>query len=189
MQYTGDPDDVCPISFVPVAELEHPVGFDARHAFECECIVEWLTVHKCTNPITGQTVAAVSVASVLHPLIVGTKSNVAETHRMLSIAGMTVGTTSWQQKVQNDVKLIFLHLLLAVIGYVVPTKPVHWMLVAAVAAFLRTDYPNFGPVAVLQGIAVSCCHLSCGSLEVNFVLLVYKFMLDFVTIVLGYDIV
>ena len=41
MNFSGDiSEDVCVISFLPVVELEHPVGFDSRHAFECECIVQ-----------------------------------------------------------------------------------------------------------------------------------------------------
>ena len=70
--YTGDiKNNVCPISFIPVKDLEHPVGFDTEHAFECECIVRWLTQHRCINPVTGKVLGPVPVASVLRPLVIG----------------------------------------------------------------------------------------------------------------------
>jgi hypothetical protein len=53
MKYTGDRDDVCAISLIPVAQLKHPVGFEPNHAFDCESIVEWITQHRNINPITG----------------------------------------------------------------------------------------------------------------------------------------
>ena len=87
VEYTGNLDDVCPISFTPVNEILHPVGFDAKHAFECDMIVMWLTKHKARNPFTSLEVNG-PVASVLHPLIIaGDDSHVQETTGMLQRAG------------------------------------------------------------------------------------------------------
>ena len=87
MEYTGNLDDVCPISFTPVSEILHPVGFNAKNAFECDMIVGWLTEHNARNPLTSSEVRG-PVASVLHPLIIaGDDSHVQETMGMLQRAG------------------------------------------------------------------------------------------------------
>ena len=87
VEYTGCLDEVCPISFTPVSEILHPVGFDAKNAFECDMIVGWLTAHHPRNPLTSSEVRG-PVASVLHPLIVaGDHSHVQETMGMLQRAG------------------------------------------------------------------------------------------------------
>ena len=87
MEYTGDLDDVCPISFTPVNEIQHPVGFNAKNAFECDMIVGWLTEHNARSPLTNSEVNG-PVASVLHPLIIaGDDSHVQETMGMLQRAG------------------------------------------------------------------------------------------------------
>jgi hypothetical protein len=92
MLYTGDAADFCPISFAPVCDLEQPVGFDAGHAFECECIVEWLTLHRSTNPLTGKDFSGALLADILHPLIVcGNNEHVPETLLVLSNAGRAIG--------------------------------------------------------------------------------------------------
>ena len=93
MLYTGDPHDICAISFTPVADIEHPVGFDSTHAFECECIVEWLTKSRCTNPITSEIIGPVPISSVLKPLIIGESFNVdtvEHTIEILKTAGNAV---------------------------------------------------------------------------------------------------
>ena len=87
VEYTGDLDDVCPISFTSVNEISHPVGFNAKHAFECDMIVGWLAEHNARNPLTNSEVNG-PVASVLHPLIIaGDDSHVQETMGMLQRAG------------------------------------------------------------------------------------------------------
>jgi hypothetical protein len=102
MLYTGDDSDVCAISFTPVGEIEQPVGFDSAHAYECECIVEWLTTQRSSNPMTGECIPpATPVAAVLHPLIVTDDAHVASTQAALDRAGLTVGgagAVSWKAK-------------------------------------------------------------------------------------------
>jgi len=89
MNFSGDiSEDVCVISFLPVVQLEHPVGFDSRHAFECECIVQWLTHFRATHPVTGQTFPPGPVAALLHPLVVdGHEEHVNATQEMLDRGG------------------------------------------------------------------------------------------------------
>ena len=87
MQFTGDIEDVCPISFAPVREIANPVGFESDHAFECDDIVLWITQHKACNPVTTLPIEG-KVADVLHPLIVdGDDTHVNETCIKLSQAG------------------------------------------------------------------------------------------------------
>ncbi len=102
MRYTGDADkDVCAITCVPVKELSRPVGFDAAHAFECEAIVEWITKHRRTNPMTGLPLPIAAVAHLLHPLIIvddaSHAARVPETQLLLDRAGWT--TTAGATKV------------------------------------------------------------------------------------------
>jgi hypothetical protein len=103
MRYTGDADkDVCAITCVPVKELSRPVGFDAAHAFECEAIVEWITKHRRTNPMTGLPLPPnTAVARLLHPLIIvddaSHAARVPETQLLLDRAGWT--TTAGADKV------------------------------------------------------------------------------------------
>ena len=90
MEYIGDADtSMCVISFLPVSQLERPVGFDSRHAFECEYVVRWLTRFQGTHPVTGQMIQqGTSISSVLHPLIVnGRREHVAGTEHLLKRAG------------------------------------------------------------------------------------------------------
>jgi hypothetical protein len=91
MEFIGDVDDRCVISFLPVAELQRPVGFDGRHAFECESIVDWLCNYRATHPVTGQTIPKQPLSSVLHPLVVnGNDAHVSETQRVLLQSGWTM---------------------------------------------------------------------------------------------------
>lgn len=97
MQYSGDLNDVCPISFTPVAEIERPVGFDSVHAFECHCIVEWLTKHRCINPVTSEVIGAVPISSVLQPLIIDKivdASELQHTIQILCEAGTAIDSES-----------------------------------------------------------------------------------------------
>lgn len=112
MLYTGDPHDVCAISFTPVANIEHPVGFDSAHAFECECIVEWLTKLRCINPVTSQVLGPVPISSVLHPLIIGERIDVSKletTAKILNEAGNAIDSesdTKVNKKITNEIQLI-----------------------------------------------------------------------------------
>jgi hypothetical protein len=95
--YTGDPSDVCAISFTPFSDIAHPVGFDTKHAFECEYIVNWLTIGRCTNPITGEILGPVPISSLLHPLVVGEcldSSSMEHTIKILEDAGNAIDSES-----------------------------------------------------------------------------------------------
>lgn len=88
MEFTGDADDVCPISFVSVRSLAHPVGFDAGHAYECDSAVIWITQHQPSNPLTAVRLQGTRVDEVLHPLIVeGDDAHVDATRAKLQEAG------------------------------------------------------------------------------------------------------
>ena len=154
MQYNGDLDDTCVISFLPVTELERPVGFDSRRAFECESVVHWLTQYRATHPITGQRLCreAQPVASVLHPLIInGRSDHVASTTKILERAGKTihlepvVGTTA---KLASDALIGLVGLLLSC-GF--------WRDLAAivvVALMFCSHYPrNGGLIALVVAVA------------------------------------
>ena len=94
MLYTGDVNDTCVISFLPVTELERPVGFDGRHAFECESVVHWLTQYRGTHPVTGLVIQPHQlISSVLHPLIVnGRIDHLAGTRHRLECAGSVINS-------------------------------------------------------------------------------------------------
>jgi hypothetical protein len=83
-------EDVCPISFVPIKSISRPVGFDSMHAFECECIVEWLINHRCINPVTGQELGPVPIWTILYPLIIEDSGHLAQTISILSNAGTAI---------------------------------------------------------------------------------------------------
>ena len=106
MLYTGDRSDTCAISFAPLSDIEQPVGFDSAHAFECECIVEWLAKHRSSNPMTGERIPPrTPIASLLRPLIVIEGIHVAQTQEILDRAGCTIGTCNTEAKVCWKVKL------------------------------------------------------------------------------------
>ena len=86
--FTGDTDDRCAITFAPVSELEHPVGFESTHAYECDSLIEWLRVRP-TNPITAQEIACDSfIVDVVQPLIVqGDCAHLESTRSKLARAG------------------------------------------------------------------------------------------------------
>jgi len=91
MEFIGDVDDRCVITFLPVAELQRPVGFDGRHAFECESIVDWLRNHRAAHPVTGQMIQKQPISSILHPLVVnGDDAHVSETQCVLLQSGWTI---------------------------------------------------------------------------------------------------
>ncbi len=92
MLFTGSSDDRCVISFLPVTELERPVGFDGRHAFECELVVNWLTRFRNTHPITGRLIKPhMPVSQVLHALVIdGRRDHLTETQQMLARSGLVI---------------------------------------------------------------------------------------------------
>jgi hypothetical protein len=102
MEFLGDVDDRCVISFLPVADLQRPVGFDGRHAFECECIVDWLCNYRATHPVTGQAIPKQPLSSVLHPLVVnGNDAHVSETQCVLLRSGWTIDSEARPAVVSN----------------------------------------------------------------------------------------
>jgi hypothetical protein len=102
MQFIGDETDRCVISFLPVTELERPVGFDDRHAFECVSILEWLQTYRAAHPITGDVIRRQRASAVLHPLIInGDASHVPDTHFLLLRAGW-IGDTEAQPAAVSD---------------------------------------------------------------------------------------
>jgi len=105
MQYTGDPNDMCSISFTKVKDIERPVGFDSAHAFECECIVEWLSKGRCINPITSQVLGPVRISSVLHPLKVTeivNESEIQKTVEILEAAGNAIDSENTSKRYQLE---------------------------------------------------------------------------------------
>ena len=117
MLYTGDSSDVCAISFTPLSDIEQPVGFDSAHAFECECIVDWLTKHRSSNPMTGECIPPQTpIASLLRPLIIieGDNARIAKTQAVLDGAGCTIDTCNteaavgWKKKLGWDVVFVVL---------------------------------------------------------------------------------
>jgi hypothetical protein len=58
MLFKGGVEDRCPISFVQVLDIDsdNPVGFDEKHVFECDALVEWLAQHKPSNLMTTKMV-------------------------------------------------------------------------------------------------------------------------------------
>jgi hypothetical protein len=52
--YTGQPDELCPITLLPFCELEHPVVIlpDSEYPFELRELVHWLKVRR-VNPRTN----------------------------------------------------------------------------------------------------------------------------------------
>jgi hypothetical protein len=138
MIFTGDRLDKCAISFTPVDEIEQPVGFDSAHAFECECIVEWLTTHRSSNPMTGESIPpATPVASILRPLIIreGLDAHVVETQAALDRSGMTVG------------------------GETADVIPVHWMVKFGWDTWFAICFTlvNFSGGYSIMNILLLCC--------------------------------
>ena len=87
MLFTGDNEDRCPISFARATDIQNPVGFNSKHAFECNMLVYWLTRRNPVNPITAGTVHG-KISDILHPLIVeGDLAHVNTTQGMLDGAG------------------------------------------------------------------------------------------------------
>jgi len=78
---------MCPISFAQAVELQNPVGFNSKHAFDCDMLVNWLTRHHPTNPITAADVQG-KISDILTPLIVnGNDMHVTLTQSKLDKAG------------------------------------------------------------------------------------------------------
>ena len=94
MIFTGDVNDRCAISFALVKELDHPVGFEPMHAYDCDSLIEWLRVRP-TNPITAQEIARDSfVIDVLQPLVVQeNRGHLESTRAKLERAGKVCEVT------------------------------------------------------------------------------------------------
>lgn len=81
MQYTGPDDAICPITHLPLGDLEHPVAFKHNTAqpYECEALARWLMT-KRTDPMTNLPVCWVQSASeVIFPIKNGTIDALLET--------------------------------------------------------------------------------------------------------------
>jgi hypothetical protein len=151
MHFTGDIEDTCPISFAPVREIANPVGFESKHAFECDDVVLWITQHKPCNPITTLPVEG-NVADVLHPLIVdGNDAHVSETCFKLSQAGRVLPKKA-TRICQNIGGVCANLLLLIVMVYVLQTSPLVFLMVGASFSHLAYStwktYPVDGTLLV-----------------------------------------
>ena len=62
-------NDMCPISHIPVAEIQHRVTFTSEHriVYNAEDVIEWLKHHTLVNPITNSPVSADFANNLLHP--------------------------------------------------------------------------------------------------------------------------
>ena len=90
MLFTGSPTDKCPISLLQAKDIENPVGFDSRHAFECDDLLEWITVHNATNPITTERLDG-KLSDKIHPLVVeGCDGHIEETQNKINRADMAM---------------------------------------------------------------------------------------------------
>jgi hypothetical protein len=161
MLYTGDPLDVCPITFVPVGELERPVGFDSAHAFECEGIVEWLTRHKSTNPLTLTDYSGAPVAEILHPLIVnGRTSHVAHTRQILLMAEPAkVASRHAMCKLGSDAVLFFLGIFWKIYGGTsAPIASLDAVTIVLLLACILWHYPVCGRQMIYSYLMVSLCY-------------------------------
>lgn len=84
--FTGDLDDVCPITLTPVRDLKWVVAFcaDTDHAYECTALVRWLS-KRWRNPLTnkavsrrGSSVWSNTVHEIVQPLDICTDTHAAE---------------------------------------------------------------------------------------------------------------
>jgi hypothetical protein len=166
MQFTGDIEDRCPISFSTIRDIENPVGFDDKHAFECGDLVEWLTQHKPTNPMTSASVHGL-VADILHPLIVeGDDSHVDETRLKLDRAGCVLSLD--RSDVRDAAVFIRINMIVfAVVVYFLSLHKLHLGSVFAVGcsfAHLLNQtckvYPVHGKLIMLNFLMVSACALA-----------------------------
>jgi len=153
MLYTGDPSDVCAITFVPVGELERPVGFNSTHAFECTSIVEWLTRHKSTDPMTCKDYTGKPMADILHPLIVnGDAEHVATTSKLLSSARRAVGKASSAiSKFGSDAVIYFIAMIWRIYG----GTSVDIVMMGSLYVCFLWQYPRCGKCAIFSHIVIS----------------------------------
>jgi hypothetical protein len=151
MQFTGDIEDTCPISFAPVSEIANPVGFESTHAFECDDVVLWITQHKGCNPITALPVEG-RVADVLHPLIVnGDDAHVSDTCIKLSQAGLILPNKS--TRICQNIWGVCANLLLLIVAvYVLRASFLVFFMVGASFSHLayntRKTYPRDGMILI-----------------------------------------
>ena len=150
MLYTGDRSDTCAISFAPLSDIEQPVGFDSAHAFECECIVEWLTKHRSSNPMTGECIPPrTPIASLLRPLIVIEGVHVPKTQEILDRAGCTicgdtnpVNTVGWREKLGWDA--VFAVLFATANCYCLDKTVIHAALLVCSMCMICAQYNSTG---------------------------------------------
>ena len=203
MLYTGDATDRCAISFTPVCDIEQPVGFESAHAYECECIVEWITKRSSSNPITGETIPPFTpVTDVLRPLIIQGDAHVASTQATLERAGKTVGVAPpvhwvekfawdlvfsamflignyWLENLAVNICLLFWSIFLTNVHYSV-TGP--WVVLTVIIAFVVSFV--MACLNSIQVLDVSILHFfQLLTLEIFSV----KVSLDVVTTLVGLD--
>jgi hypothetical protein len=109
MHYTGAPDAVCPITLVPLSELNCPVAFSfATHQpYECSALIEWLQ-ESMTNPMTNLQVGwRRSPLEVIGPL--GPRSELAKSMLETGLPGI------WSKSIKDRwIWLYFITMLYAV---------------------------------------------------------------------------
>ena len=78
----------CPISLIPLDELEHPVVFRNQKAlvvYEAEHLLRWLRI-KRRNPVTNERLSPLAALLRPHRLPHTTDAQLAQTHRLLGYA-------------------------------------------------------------------------------------------------------
>ena len=82
-------NDVCPISHIPVDEIQHPVTFVSEHriVYNAEDVIDWLKHHSLINPITNAQVSPDFANNLLRPF----DRNDSDTPLVLSRAGYLDG--------------------------------------------------------------------------------------------------
>lgn len=131
MEFTGDLDDVCPISYTPVRSLEHPVGFDAGHAYDCDSAVTWITKHRPCDPMTSMPLVGIRVEDVLHPLIIqGEAAHLDATRARLQQAGALM--LDKPTRIRRAAPALYVNMLLLLLS-AVTMQPHPGVLIAATA--------------------------------------------------------
>ena len=158
MQFTGDVNDVCPISYTPVRDIMNPVGFDANHAFECDSVVLWVKQHRACNPITTLPVEG-RVVDVLFPLIVdGDNAHVNATQIKLSQAGDVM--PSKYVRIRRGLWGLYANMLLFLVAVYVLKSSDYIMACVVGASFAhvaystRKTYPRDGMQVVFSLVSI-----------------------------------
>ena len=104
----------CPISFIPLSELEHPVVFRNQRAlvvYDAEHLLTWLHTSR-RNPVTNERLSPISPLSDLllpHRLPHTTDAQLAATQRLLVEQGSVLAVVS---AAVAELFSVVLHLLL-----------------------------------------------------------------------------